>query len=72
VQLYAAAGTLSMPDYIRVRARYYRTTMDSLRSLLAQDEISTLQSLGQKMSTEEAIQFALPLCKDSMSDVSST
>ena len=71
VQLYAASGTLPQLDHVPIRARYYRATMDALRTLLPQDEIDTLQALGQKMSLEEAIEFALASGEDSVSDVSS-
>jgi tetratricopeptide (TPR) repeat protein len=66
VQLHSASETLPLTDHIRARARYYRATMDALRTLLGQDEIAALQSLGQKMSMEEAIEFALASGEDSV------
>jgi len=59
LQLFAASRAIYNPNLIPIKTRIHDATFDALRALLPQDEFEALQALGQQMSFEETIAFAL-------------
>jgi hypothetical protein len=58
VQLYASISSVAGRSSTALNERHYRTTMDEVRGLLSEVELSGYHALGQQMTLDEAVSFA--------------